>query len=88
MTALAVVEGTPPPCTAPPHPQPAAPPRTPHTHTHTLPSTLQLLRGLATGMKAGEFSSARQWRPFAQEAQKQLRGVALPASLSAHVRAL
>ena len=73
--------------------RPALPPRTrslqrPHTHTHTLPSTLQLLRGLATGMKAGEFSSARQWRPFAQEAQKQLRGVALPASLSAHVRAL
>ena len=48
----------------------------------------QLLRGLATGMKVSEFSSAKQWKPYAQAAAKQLRGVPLPASLSTHVYAL
>lgn len=48
----------------------------------------QLLRGLATGMKVQGFSSASQWRPYAAEAAKQLKGVPLPASLSAHIYAL
>jgi hypothetical protein len=39
-------------------------------------------------MKVPEFSAAEQWRPYAREAAKQLKGVALPASLSAHVYAL
>lgn len=39
-------------------------------------------------MKVADFSCARQWRPYALEAEKQLRGVALPACLSAHVYAL
>ena len=39
-------------------------------------------------MKVGEFSSAKQWKPFAKEAAKQLRGVPLPASISTHMYAL
>ncbi|PRW59732.1 putative aarF domain-containing kinase 1 [Chlorella sorokiniana] len=49
---------------------------------------VQLLRGLATGMKVSNFSCANQWKPFAKEAEKQLKGVPLPASLSAHIYAL
>lgn len=49
---------------------------------------VQLLRGLKTGMKVAEFSAASQWKPYAQEAAKQLKGVPLPASLSAHIYAL
>ena len=52
------------------------------------PACPQLLRGLATGMKVPEFSSAAQWKPYAQQASRQLRGTPLPASLSAHVYAL
>ena len=52
----------------------------------------QLLRGLATGMKVPEFSAAAQWKPYARQAARQLRGTQLPlpptASLSAHVYAL
>ncbi|PSC70875.1 putative aarF domain-containing kinase 1 [Micractinium conductrix] len=39
---------------------------------------VQLLRGLATGMKVSEFSSAKQWGPYARQAVKQLQGVPLP----------
>ena len=39
-------------------------------------------------MKVSNFSSATQWRPYAEEAAKQLKGVPLPASLSAHIYAL
>ena len=39
-------------------------------------------------MKVSDFSSAKQWAPYAKEASRQLRGVPLPASLSAHVYAL
>jgi predicted unusual protein kinase regulating ubiquinone biosynthesis (AarF/ABC1/UbiB family) len=48
----------------------------------------QLLRGLATGMGVADFSCAAQWRPFAAEAARELRGVPPPASLSAHAYAL
>ncbi len=49
---------------------------------------MQLLRGLKTGMKVDEFSAAEQWQPYARDAAKQLKGVALPASLSSHIYAL
>ncbi|KAL4431977.1 hypothetical protein ABPG77_000244 [Micractinium sp. CCAP 211/92] len=49
---------------------------------------VQLLRGLASGMKVSDFSSAKQWAPYAKEASRQLRDVPLPASLSAHVYGL
>ena len=56
-----------------PVPPPPPPPPTP------APSPpLQLLRGLATGMKVSEFSSAKQWGPYARQAVKQLQGVPLP----------
>ena len=48
----------------------------------------QLLRGLATGMKVSGFSSAHQWAPYAREAERQLRGVPLPASITAHIAPL
>jgi aarF domain-containing kinase len=35
---------------------------------------VQLLRGLANGMGVTDFSSAKQWRPFADEALQQLDG--------------
>lgn len=63
-------------CTPPNHPTGMPPPA---------PSILQLLRGLATGMKVSNFSSANQWRPYAEEAAKQLKGVPLPACLSTHI---
>ena len=52
---------------------------------------LQLLRGLATGMKVQDFSSAQQWRPFAKQALKQLRDLPPPTaclSLAAFAHAL
>ena len=36
---------------------------------------VQLLRGLAQGMGVAEFSSAKQWRPFADDALRQLKGL-------------
>jgi predicted unusual protein kinase regulating ubiquinone biosynthesis (AarF/ABC1/UbiB family) len=43
---------------------------------------VQLLRGLADGMGVKDFSSAAQWRPFADDALKQLKDVPPLASLS------
>ena len=39
-------------------------------------------------MKVRDFSCAQQWKPYAQEASKQLQGVPLPASISTHIHAL
>lgn len=39
-------------------------------------------------MKVQGFSCAHQWKPYAKEAERQLRGVPLPASITAHVYAL
>lgn len=44
---------------------------------------VQLLRGLQQAMGLETFSSAAQWKPFAKEALGQLKGVELPASMSA-----
>ena len=41
---------------------------------------VQLLRGLADGMNISDFSSARQWKPFAKQALKQLRRDGVSAS--------
>lgn len=43
---------------------------------------VQLLRGLADGMGVGDFSSAKQWRPFADDALKQLKDLPPMASTS------
>lgn len=43
---------------------------------------VQLLRGLADGMGVKEFSCAHQWRPFADDALKQLKGVAGPTGMA------
>lgn len=45
---------------------------------------VQLLRGLGDGMGVAGFSSARQWRPFAEDALRQLKGAPEPGSIEAH----
>lgn len=49
---------------------------------------VQLLRGLANGMGVADFSSAKQWKPFAEETVRELGSMPPLASLSAHIHAL
>jgi predicted unusual protein kinase regulating ubiquinone biosynthesis (AarF/ABC1/UbiB family) len=47
---------------------------------------VQLLRGLANGMGVEDFSAAKQWQGFAEEARKKLKDVVLPGDeLSNHI---